>query len=320
MRLPIVLVVAGIVVSTLVASSAATSGGAAPRIVYARVCGHATRTYSVLPDGSDLRPFPPATEQLTPLAISGDGGTIAFRAGRDDASGSGTRSGPLFLARADGTGLRPVGEVGNRPALSRDGLRLAYMKGNRLWVIGADGRTSRQVASGIVSYDLSPDGRWVVLEKTDASLVVRPLVGTRRIIVREPATRPRWSPDGRWIAFQEFVFPGRVSVIRADGSGRRVLGDELEAFAWAADSRTLALLSVSGTKQGVVLVGADGSRRRRLGIEVEAADLRWSPDGRFLALSGLGNVLVVHSTGRGTRTLTHGCWNTLVGWTLLAPP
>ena len=323
MRFAIIVVAAGITASGLAASSAGTTTRAsAARIVFASVCHRETRTYSVLPDGSAVTAFPRSTEKLTPLAISGDGRTIAYRGGRDVVSGhySDSVSGMLSVSRGDGSELHAVGQVGNRPALSRDGSHLAFMKGNRLWVVGRDGGGARQVASGVVRFDVSPDGKSVVFEAWANELFVRRLDEARRVALPILGTHPKWSPDGRWIAYHEWVVPGRVGVMRPDGTGRRWLQEEdAVEFAWAPDSKTLALLTAAKTDRGVVLLGADGRERRRLGVEVEAVDVRWSPDRRLLALGGLGDVHVVGATGRGLRTLTHGCWNTLVGWTPLAP-
>ena len=194
------------------------------------------------------------------------------------------------------------------------------MKGNRLWVVGRDGGGARQVASGVVRFDVSPDGKSVVFEAWANELFVRRLDEARRVALPILGTHPKWSPDGRWIAYHEWVVPGRVGVMRPDGTGRRWLQEEdAVEFTWAPDSKMLALLTAAKTARGIVLLGADGRERRRLGVEVEAVDVRWSPDRRLLALGGLGDVHVVGATGRGLRTLTHGCWNTLVGWTLLAP-
>ena len=110
MRFAIIVVAAGITASGLAASSAGTTTRAsAARIVFASVCDRDTRTYSVLPDGSALTAFPRSTEKLTPLAISGDGRTIAYRGGRDVVSGhySDSVSGMLSVSRGDGSGSTP---------------------------------------------------------------------------------------------------------------------------------------------------------------------------------------------------------------------
>ena len=53
---------------------------------------------------------------------------------------------------------------------------------------------------------------------------------------------PKWSPDGRNIAFTQAKFVG-IEVMNSDGSQRRVLTDELGAgykFSWSADSKEIA--------------------------------------------------------------------------------
>jgi Tol biopolymer transport system component len=111
---------------------------------------------------------------------------------RDMGRGSGN-----YVVNADGTGLRRLG--GKRGthivSWSSDGMRLAGV----------------QVA-----------GRWnnifnVVVANADGS--------GERLLVRG-GSGPEWSPDGRFVAFvsdDQDISRGWVSVVRADGKGRRRL-------------------------------------------------------------------------------------------------
>jgi Tol biopolymer transport system component len=71
------------------------------------------------------------------------------------------------------------------------------------------------------------------------------------------AVGPVWSPDGRWIAFEQYAAAtdanGRavvrpVWIISRDGSVMRRAIDEFRPFRWAADSR--ALLFRDNTSEG----------------------------------------------------------------------
>jgi len=56
---------------------------------------------------------------------------------------------------------------------------------------------------------------------------------------------PAWSPDGKWIAFTDFVEGGlQISVVGADGKDYKVLTKTgTNAFArWSADGRKIAFV------------------------------------------------------------------------------
>ena len=104
-------------------------------------------------------------------------------------------------------------------------------------------------------YDISPDGRHVVLLVTDdmerpdglyisdrAGTVVRPLITTAPGEGGfQSIGRPHWSPDGRRIAFSGRKVGregGALFVIEADGSGLRQVGDQISRvtdLTWTAD-------------------------------------------------------------------------------------
>ena len=107
---------------------------------------------------------------------------------------------------------------------------------------------------------------------------------------KEKAWSPRWSPDGRWIAFlsQQSGWT-EVWAVGPDGAGLRPLtrlGRDVTAFAVAPDGSRLA-----------VCVAREGDIDLLL-VEVESGEVRalrppggcyyapqWSPDGRFLVVA-----------------------------------
>jgi len=128
--------------------------------------------------------------------------------------------------------------------------------------------------------------------------------------VRETAI----SPDGRRVAWVEDVSAGaQTSAIQvrtigaAAGDVRRVTasndgsGHQEDGIAWAADGRTLAFLSDSGSpgQQQIYVIDLDGGApaRRVTNVKGQLAQLHWSPDGKQLA------VLFVAGSTQGTGAL-----------------
>jgi dipeptidyl aminopeptidase/acylaminoacyl peptidase len=273
------------------------------------------RGYSVRPDGSRLTPLLSRGHALDPVAVSRDGGTIAYR----------DRQFAIYVSRANGTGVRRlVRETGFDAALSDDGRLLAFVtSGTRdtISVVGTDGRGRRRLTPGPEDRfpDWSPDGKALVfrrdLSDEREEIVVQPLHGRRRVLARGDA--PQWSPDGRWIGYT-----GRdgIYVIRPSGAQRHRVARGDGAFAWSPDSRRIALAR-SGD---VVIVGVDGRGLTPVLLRGhETWALSWSPEGRRLILAaplqGVSQIWLVGSDGRGLRRLTDAGSNRVIGWTRLAP-
>jgi hypothetical protein len=105
-----------------------------------------------------------------------------------------------------------------------DGSRVAYVRGGTLYSSKPDASDERALASGVAPSDT---------------------IG------------PAWSPDGRQIAVSSGA---SLLVVRADGSGSRVLTPSGSNPSWSDDGRTLAF-----EREGQVwLIGADGTGERML--------------------------------------------------------
>jgi Tol biopolymer transport system component len=108
--------------------------------------------------------------------------------------------------------------------------------------------------------------------------------------------QPHWSRDGGSIAFVDGGIPGRVVVMRADGSGRRTLGSAIDPSLaapdpWSPDDRRLAW----GGCDGLCVSDLASSRRTRiaLGGRDDFQGFSWSPNGRKLAAVDQSRGLVV---------------------------
>src|SRR3954469_22241178 len=129
------------------------------------------------------------------------------------------------------------------------------------------------------------NGRIAVSDDTIIVLKPNGRAGHR---IAEPRTfAPRWSPDGRRIAF--VVPEGSRYVVRianADGSDPRTVPLPFSALdpAWSPDGRRLLVTRTTGprdARRDVYRVDPDGSALERL--VANALEASWSPDGKRIA-------------------------------------
>ena len=127
-----------------------------------------------------------------------------------------------------------------------------------IWEIPALGGVPRRAVNSVGGADVSPtDGRLALfrLAKEGIQLVTAPTDGSRFDVVAKfaPATYylyPRWSPDGRWIAFQRGdSIRFDIFVAPATGGEPRQLthdNDMMSGFAWLPDSTGIVYSSSRG--------------------------------------------------------------------------
>ena len=126
----------------------------------------------------------------------------------------------------------------------------------------------------------SPDGTTIVLaasvpgaEPFDPYRLFTIRLSDRRIVqlTRVPFSHtldgePRWSPDGKLIAFTR-TKPGRAAIyaVRPDGRGERLIVNDARGAAWSTDGSRLAFVEgVSGTGRPLTLSVMAMSDRRVL--------------------------------------------------------
>jgi Tol biopolymer transport system component len=111
-----------------------------------------------------------------------------------------------------------------------------------------------------------------------------------------------------------FIRANHLLVMRADGSGQRVLtsGRNLHHPAWSPGRRTIAFgMWDKDTYSDLYVINADGSGLRRLTRHrADTVEPVWSPDGQTIALDeyydGTYMIFVVNANGGGERRLTPG--------------
>ena len=127
-------------------------------------------------------------------------------------------------------------------------------------------------------------------------------------------TRPRWSPDGRRIAFFSYR-DGKteIYVMNADGSEQTRLTDNEAGNAWPSwspDGRRIVFVSYRNESSEVYVMNADGSGQTRL-TDNSAMEMRpiWSPDGQRIAFNSDRDanweVYVMNADGSAQTRLTN---------------
>jgi hypothetical protein len=210
-------------------------------------------------------------------------GTIAFER---ESVGCGGAPELVVVTTPDGKRTKSQGQ-GNYPDVSRQGRAVWTNEFSRLEVDGVD-------LTGGLSPAWSPSGQRLAFLRGDGLWVREMQSGEERrladVAIFSPFTQahvttPSWSPDGREIAF---VGPGlKISVARTDGSAVRKLTSGLDrqvSPAWSPDGSRIAFASDRGDSFDIWSIRPDGTGTQRLTDRpVDETLPVWSPDGARIA-------------------------------------
>ena len=138
-------------------------------------------------------------------------------------------------------------------------------------------------ANGLVAY-----------EKGGDIFTADPETGVRRAVSIGPELDhdPRWSLDGRWVAFLRGSNPDHLVVADRDGTVRMITTDLLvsvdsDTIAWSPDGRTIALAAGPDGSRTIYLVDAVDGRVTVLSVDYWGLEVLWRPpDGRELLFIG----------------------------------
>lgn len=182
---------------------------------------------------------------------------------------------------------------------------------SRLHVIDVATKAARNLTPDapyhVRSMDWSPDGRFLafsaqptpkVPDNFATDIYVVPADGSAppRKVVDRPGldTNPRWSPDGRWIAFEsgdgKVDWTGNTYICLVSPTGgdirnvTRSFDEEIQDFLWSPDGRWIYFLAGQRVSNAVFAVEVSGGPVVRLPADEDVyASVSLSRDGRVMA-------------------------------------
>lgn len=248
-----------------------------------------------------------SAEQETQPAISPNGEYFAF-----------VRDGDIYLQRTDARNAvnltRSPGIDEQAPAFSPDGRLIAFYTESGIFIMGATGESVRRITN--IGFDpaWSPDGKQLAFTRNEGAIdptgrntrdnplmIVDVAGGAPRTLAEGDFMQPRWSPDGKRIAFWETSASGQRDIATVSSSGGkqtivRVTSDTALDWSptWSPDSRWLYFSSDRHGTMTLWRVRIDSESGRLEGepqmIGAPAPDAGWiavSADGRNLVFEAL---------------------------------
>ncbi len=193
-------------------------------------------------------------------------------------------------------------------------------------------------------FDVSPDGKELVFAQdrsahpevsTNSDLFIVPVAGgtAKQITTRTGAdTSPRYSPDGRWIAYRSQARAGYESDLwelwlydRASGTTRRLaptFQQWIDSFVWAPDSQSLFINYPAASRNGISQITLSDNKPHTQWTLASASALTISRDGTlYFERSSLTQPAEIYSLqpGKGDDQITNVNDEMMQSLTLGAP-
>jgi len=282
---------------------------------------------AVHPDSGETRVLVKGLERVDTAAWSADGHWVSYQ----------TESGPLWVVSSD----QPPRQLANGDlgwVWSPKGSRLALFGGETLSVFDASTGQMTELATTEWTPVWSPDGTKLVFGERGGSIFsIDVRTGERSLLVRLPGENLdsvdeiEWSPDGTRLAILNDLVPGlgRLYVLNADGSGIRVLAEDVlvSGIDWSPDGTRIAFTESHGlvNEVNVWVAPADGSTASIVASSPVSSQPRaykggdpvWSPDGSQIGFRATRDkALVIDADGSSgvapLDALTYQSWKG--GW------
>jgi Tol biopolymer transport system component len=209
------------------------------------------------------------------------------------------------------------------PAWSPGGTRLAFAQRDptgafNVYLVALDGSRAREIAPDARLPAWSPDGREIAFVRTLSTptrrgfqYVVAPVDGSSSRIVGTSSaeSRPSWSRNGRWLAFDGFE---SSMVARSDGTGSWTIPRSGGYTSFSPATLRLTFTALTGVNSLDVFTASPvGSRRSQLTRHShDNIPLAWSSDGRRLLFesgrSGAEAIWVMDINGMHQQMVTPG--------------
>jgi len=178
-------------------------------------------------------------------------------------------------------------------------------------------------------FDVSPDGKELVYARdtgehpevsTNSDLFIVPIGGgsaPKRITTRQGAdTSPKYSPDGRWIAWRSQARPGYESDLwelwiydRSSSTARRLapnFDNWISSVTWSPDSRSIYITAPEKTKNAIYEVSVSDGAPHLLwnDASADAVTVRRSDRTLFFERSSLTHPNDIYALSRGAAAAT----------------